>query len=254
MKINSGYSIGSNHQVSTFVLDGLIEVQDVSSVLTSLKFSAHNLASIYSLDKDCGINIDFKKWFEVLDKEKKLLLAYEALKMIRSFVGCEFSLDEFEELTVYFDKEDTKEKQIDCMTKVLTDFDYEAKKVVDRMFKKSHESGWHYHPVSKNLHSFEEASDIKVVLSNKATSDIFSLISEHLNKHLNNAENEIDERMKRYGRFLVLFEKTQTEEFFSKIIDMLFNIEEGKEPEDYDVKGLSSLIGEYLKIESVNVW
>jgi len=254
MKINASFFVGSKNQVSSQVLDGVIEVSEVASVVDSLKFSVQNLLHTYSLNKDCGIDIDFKKWLDLLQKRKNVLIYFKAIKMLKSFAGCEFSIDSQYGVDAAFDKKETKEEHVKYAESLVDVFFHDdALKVMKQCLEKTSATSWFFNPNSNAISYVND--DIVITLSTKATKEIFKLISEHVNKNLDNALAETEEVLKGIQGLDVLCQSPeQTRTFLMKITEILFDIKEGDNPEDYDNHAIADILKNELKFKSATVF
>jgi len=253
MKINAGFFVGSKNQVSSQVLDGVIEVSEVASVVDSLKFSFQNLLYTYSLDKDCGIDIDFKKWLDLLQKRKNVLIYFKAIKMLKSFAGCEFSIDSQYGVDAAFDKKEMKEEHVKYAESLVDVFFHDALKVMKECLEKTSSTSWFFNPNSNAISYVND--DIVITLSAKATKEIFKLISEHVNKNLDNALAETEEVLEGIQGLDVLCQSPeQTRAFLMKITDILFDIKEGDEAENYDNHAIADILKNELKFKSATVF
>lgn len=253
MKINAGFYAGSPNQVSAYVLEGKIKVDGVAPVIDSLTFSVQNLLQTYSLDKDCGINIDFKKWLDVLQKEQNLLIYYKAFKMLKNFADFEFSLDDDYSLTAGFTKKKTKDEHIKHVEDVVSTFFYDdANQVIKSRMEDSFSTKWFFNPSERNIVYLND--DIVITLSKKATKEIFELISEHVNKEIDNALSETENKLSRIQGLDVLCQDVdQTRKFLMTITDALFDVEE-EQSESYDKNRIADILENELKFTSVFVY
>lgn len=254
MKINAGFFVGSKNQVSSQVLDGVIEVSEVASVVDSLKFSVQNLLHNYSLNKDCGIDIDFKKWLELLQKRQNVLIYFKAIKMLKSFAGCDFTIDSQYGVDAAFDKKETKEAHVKYAESLVDVFFHDdALKVMKECLEKTSSTSWFFNPNSNAISYVND--DIVITLSTKVTKEIFKLISEHVNKNLDNALTETEEVLEGIQGLDVLCQSPeQTRAFLMKITDILFDIKEGDEAEYYDNHAIADILKNELKFKSATVF
>lgn len=252
MKINSPVNHQSKNNVSPFVLNGYVEVSNISSCLNSLFFSSKNLINIYYLDKKCGLNIDFKKWLSVLEKQEKLELIDEAIKVFSSFVNreCFFDNKNYDFLHLTFWKAKTKEEHLVLIDKHLADLNKNGEERLRSFSNKRYEGGWAL--IDGSLVSIN--GEISVIIPQDVTSKIFKAISSHVNEHLDNAEKELDEIISNIEGFKKFYNTEDTKKFLTDIVNELFTLERDSDSESYDLKKLENLVEDYLLLKKVKVW
>lgn len=254
MKINAGFFAGSKNQVSSQVLDGVIEVSEVSPVVYSLKFSVQNLLHTYSLNKDCGIDIDFKKWLNLLQKRQNVLIYFKAIKMLRSFAVCDFTVDSQYGVDAAFDKKETKEEHVKYAESLVDVFFHDdALKVMKERLEKTGSTSWFFNPNSNSISYTDD--NMVIMMSEKATKEIFKLVSDHVNKELDKALAETEEVLEGIQGLDVLCQSPeQTRAFLMKITDILFDIKEGDKPENYNTHAIADILTNELKFKSATVF
>lgn len=252
MKINSPVNNKSKNNVSSFVINGYVEVSNISSCLNSLFFSSKNLINIYYLDKKCGLNIDFKKWLSVLEKQEKLELIDEAIKVFSSFVNreCFFDNKNYDFLHLTFWKAKTKEEHLVLIDKHLADLNKNGEERLRSFSNKRYEGGWAL--IEGSLTSLN--SEISVIIPQDVTLKIFKAISSHVNEHLDNAEKELDEVLSNIEGFKKFYNTEDTKKFLTNIVNELFTLERDSDSESYDIKKLENLVEDYLLLKKVKVW
>lgn len=252
MKINNPVNHQSKNNVSSFVINGYVEISDISPCMNSLLFSSDNLISMYYLDKKCGLSIDFKKWLSVLEKQEKLELIHEAIKEFSSFVNreCFFYSKSCELLHLSFWKAKTKEEHLALIDKHLEDLNKNGEERLRSFSNKRYEGGWAL--IEGSLVSIN--GEINVIIPQDITSKIFKAISNHVNEHLDNAEKELDEILSNIEGFKKFYNKEDTKKFLTDVVNELFTLERDSDIESYDLKKLESIIEDYLLLKNVKVW
>lgn len=252
MKITSPANRFSKNNTSLFVLHGYIEVENISPCINSLFISSKNLMSIHALSKNSGLEIDFKKWLNVIEKQHQLELVDEAIKMFKSFVGreCFFDNKKYDFLHLTFGKSKTKEEHLALINEHLDDLMLYGEQRIQTFSEKRYKSGWML--IDGDLVSIEGL--INIVIPKVITLEIFESISQHVNEHLDNAEKETDTMLSNLEGFNKLYEKNKARAFLTSLVDELFKIERESDPESYDLKKLEKLVEDFLGIKKVKVW
>lgn len=252
MKINNPVNHQSKNNVSPFVLNGYVEVSNVSPCLNSLFFSSKNLMSIYYLDKKCGLNIDFKKWLSVLEKQEKLELIDEAIKVFSNFVNreCFFDNKSYDFLHLTFWKAKTKEEHLALIDKHLEDLNKNGEERLRSFSNKRYEGGWAL--IDGSLVSIN--GEINVIIPQDITSKIFKAISAHINEHLDNAEKELDEILSNIEGFKKFYNKEDTKKFLTDVVNELFAVKYDYDDESYDLEKIAGVVEDYLQLKKVRVW
>lgn len=252
MKITSPTNRRSKNNTSLFVLNGYIEIEDISPCLNSLFISSKNLMSIHSLSKNSGLKIDFKKWLNVLEKQHQLELADEAINMFKNFVGreCFFDNKNYDFLHVTFGKSKTKEEHLALINKHLDELMIHGEQRIHDFMEKRYKSGWML--IDGDLVSIEGL--INIIIPKEITLEIFENISQHVNEHLDMAEKELDMMLSNLEGFNKLYEKEDARVFLTNLVEELFKVERTSDPESYDLKKLEKMVESFLGVKKVKVW
>lgn len=252
MKITSPANIFSKNKTSLFVLHGYIEVEDISPCINSLFISSKNLMSIHALSKNSGLEIDFKKWLNVIEKQHQLELVDEAVKMFTNFVGreCLFDNKNYDFLHLTFGKSKTKEEHLALINDHLDDLMLYGEQRIRTFSEKRYKSGWML--IDGDLVSIEGL--INIIIPKEITLEIFENISQHVNEHLNMAEKELDMMLSNLEGFNKLYEKEDARAFLTNLVEELFKVERVSDPESYDLKKLEKMVESFLGVKKVKVW
>lgn len=251
MKINNPVNHQSKNNVSSFVLNGYVEISNISPCIDSLVLSSNNLISIYYLDKKCGLSIDFKKWLSVIEKQGKLELINEAIKVFADFVKSEcYFYERYDMLHLTFWKAKTKEEHIALIDGYLKDLNKKGEQRFRNFSEQRYKCGWTL--TDGSLVSID--GEINVIIPQDVTSKIFNTISDHVNEHLDNAEKEIDEILSNVEGFKNLYNIEESKKFLTDVVNELFTLEHDYDNESYDLKKIESLVEKYLSLKKVKVW
>lgn len=252
MKINNPVNHQSKNNVSPFVLNGYVEVSNISPCIDSLFLSSKNLISIYYLDKECGLNINFKKWLSVIEKQEKLELINEAIKVFSNFVNreCFFDNKKCDLLHLTFWKAKTKEEHIALIDNYLKDLNKSGEQRLRSFSEQRYKTGWAL--IDGSLVSIE--GEVSVIITQDFTSKIFKVISDHVKEHLDNAEKELDEVLSNIEGFKKFYNTEDTKKFLTDVVNELFTLERDPDSESYDLKKLENLVEDYLLLKKVKVW
>ncbi len=251
MKINNPVNHQSKNNVSSFVLNGYVEISNISPCIDSLFLSSNNLISIYYLDKKCGLSIDFKKWLSVIEKQGKLEQINEAIKVFADFVKSEcYFYERYDMLHLTFWKAKTKEEHIALIDGYLKDLNKKGEQRFRNFSEQRYKGGWAL--IDGSLVSID--GEISVIIPQDITSKIFKTISDHVNEHLDNAEKEIDEILSNVEGFKNLYNIEESKNFLTDVVTELFTLEHDYDNESYDLKKIESLVEKYLSLKKVKVW
>lgn len=251
MKINNSINHQSKNNVSPFVLNGYVEVSNISPCLDSLFLSSKNLISIYYLDKECGLNINFKKWLSVIEKQEKLELINEAIKVFADFVKHEcYFYERYDMLHLTFWKAKTKEEHLALIDNHLKDLKKKGEQRIRNFSEQRYKGGWAL--IDGSLVSID--GEISVIIPQDVTSKIFKAISDHVNEHLDNAEKELDEILSNIEGFRNFYNIEETKRFLTDVVNELFTLEHDYDNESYDLNKIERLVEEYLLLKKVKVW
>lgn len=251
MKINNPVNHQSENNVSSFVLNGYVEISNISPCIDSLFLSSNNLISIYYLDKKCGLSIDFKKWLSVIEKQGKLELINEAIKVFADFVKSEcYFYERYDMLHLKFWKAKTKEEHIALIDVYLKDLNKKGEQRFRNFSEQRYKGGWAL--IDGSLVSID--GEISVIIPQDITSKVFKTISDHVNEHLDNAEKEIDEILSNVEGFENLYNIEETKKFLTDVVNELFTLEHDYDNESYDLKKIENLVEKYLLLKKVKVW
>lgn len=243
MIIYESFGFGDPKKVSTKVTEGLILVSDVVPFIDSLKFSWMDLHLLKEV-RGQELNIDFDKWLTLLKKEQELGYIFAAVRALKNSLAYEAYIDDNNELVFSFDikfSDGEKDPVAEFYSLLKKGKSQEVKSM---KFDKNNE--WKI----KDDELFTSVEGVELKISKDKKDELFKMMVEHINEHLDNGIKNVEESLKRNKFWSALYKKANQE----KIVE-LFNKEKEsdndnvKEIRDEVSKALSEIFG--LK---VNVW
>lgn len=243
MIIYESFGFGDPKKVSTKVTEGLILVSDVAPFIDSLKFSWMDLHLLKEL-RGQELNIDFDKWLTILKKEQELGYIFAAVRAVKQSLAYEAYIDDNKELVFSFDvKFGDEEKDL---VKEFYSLLKEGKSQEVKSMKFDKNNQWKI----KDDELVTSVEGIELKISKDKKDELFKMIVEHVNQHLDNALENVEQSLKINKFWSALYKKTNQE----KIVE-LFNKEKESDGDNVEKireeasKALSEIFG--LK---VNVW
>lgn len=243
MIIYESFGFGDPKKVSTKVTEGLILVSDVAPFIDSLKFSWMDLHLLKEL-RGQELNIDFDKWLTILKKEQELGYIFAAVRAVKQSLAYEAYIDDNKELVFSFDvKFGDEEKDL---VKEFYSLLKEGKSQEVKSMKFDNNNQWKI----KDDELVTSVEGIELKISKDKKDELFKMIVEHVNQHLDNALENVEQSLKINKFWSALYKKTNQE----KIVE-LFNKEKESDGDNVEKireeasKALSEIFG--LK---VNVW
>lgn len=243
MIIYESFGFGDPKKVSTKVTEGLILVSDVAPFIDSLKFSWMDLHLLKEL-RGQELNIDFDKWLTILKKEQELGYIFAAVRAVKQSLAYEAYIDDNKELVFSFDvKFGDEEKDL---VKEFYSLLKEGKSQEVKSMKFDNNNQWKI----KDDELVTSVEGIELKISKDKKDELFKMIVEHVNQHLDNALENVEQSLKINKFWSALYKKTNQE----KIVE-LFNKE--KESDGDNVEKIreeaSKALSEIFDLK-VNVW
>ena len=243
MIIYESFGFGDPKKVSTKVTDGLILVSDVAPFIDSLKFSWMDLHLLKEL-RGQELNIDFDKWLTLLKKEQELGYIFATVRALKKSLVYEAYIDENKELVFSFDVkfgDETKDsvKEFYSLLK-------EGKSQEVKSMKFDSNNQWKI----KDDELITSVEGIELKISKDKKDELFSMIVDHVNQHLDNALENVEESLNINKFWSALYKKANQE----KIVE-LFNKEKESDGDNVDKirEETSEALSEIFGLK-VNVW
>lgn len=242
MIIYESFGFGDTKKVSTKVTEGLILVSDVAPFIDSLKFSWMDLHLLKEI-RGQEINIDFDKWLTLLKKEQDLGYIFAAVRALKNSLAYEAYIDDNNELVFSFDIKfhDGEKDSVAEFYSLLNKG--KSQEVKSMKFDKNNE--WKV----KDDELVTSVEGLELKISKDKKDELFKMITDHVNQHLDNAIENVEESLKRNKFWSALYKKANQE----KIIE-LFNKEKEsnsdnvKEVREEASEALSEIFGLTVKV------
>lgn len=243
MIIYESYGLGDAKKVSTKVTDGVVLVSNVAPFIDSLKFSWMDLHLLKEL-REQELNIDFDKWLTLLKKEQELGYIFSAVQALKKSLVYEAYLNDKNEMQFSFELKFGNELEDPVAYFYTLLEEGKAKQVKIMKFDKNNQ--WKIK--DDELVTFVEGVELKISKDKKE--ELFKMIVEHVNQHLDNALENVEQSLKINKFWSALYKKANREkivELFNK--EKESNSDNVKEVREEASKALSEIFG-----LTVNVW
>lgn len=242
MIIYESFGFGDPKKVSTKVTDGLILVSDVAPFIDSLKFSWMDLHLLKEI-RNQELNIDFDKWLTLLKKEQELGYIFSAVRALKNSLAYEAYIDDNNELVFSFDikfRDEAKDSVTEFYSLLKQGKSQEVKSM---KFDKNNE--WKI----KDGELVTSVEGVELKISKDKKDELFKMIVEHVNQHLDNAIEKVEESLKSNKFWSALYKKANQE----KIVELFDKEKESngdnvKEIRDESSKVLSEIFGLTVKV------
>lgn len=244
MRINKSYYAGTSDKVSSHILKGEVKVSYISPFLQELSFSLADLQALHYVEPEL-LKIDFERWKKVISKNKECTVALTGMKELANFAKDDVYFDDAGNLHISFSKEKAGGKDKGLAVALMMPFGLiEAKEKADEEDLSVKVGGW----AIENDALVARTFGMKLGFDGAMKAKLFTLISEHINQHIEATEQDVLKRLRRYSPFLRITHIHDNIEVVKEIIDEVYNQEPGKY---YDGEKVGKLVMKILDIKNV---
>jgi len=243
MIIHESFGIDDPKRVSTNVREGVILISNVAPFIDNMRFSWMDLQLMKEL-KNQVLDIDFDKWLTLLKKEQELKYIFTVVTALRQTLAYEASLNDENEMSFCF------QSKFGCESEdPVADFYRiieEGKSHVTKFMKFDKNNDWKIR--EEDLVNTVEGVELKI--SKEKKEEIFKMIAEHVNQHLDNGLERIDNLLSANRFWSALHNKSNQEKIVS-----FFREEEESDGEDLEIirERASEALEEIFGLK-VSVW
>lgn len=237
------YAFSDFKQLPIKVKDGVVLISNVAPFIDALKFSWMDLHMLKEL-REQELNIDFDKWLTLLKKEQELDYISLAVDALKKSLVYEAYLNYKNEMQFSFELKfgNELEDPVAYFYNLLEEG--KAKKV--RIKKFDNNNQWKI----KDDELVTSVEGVELKISKDKKDELFKRIADHINQHLDNTIENIDQLLKDNKYWSVLCHKENQEkivELFNK--EKESNIDNVKEIREEASKVLTKMFG-----LTVSVW
>lgn len=244
MQINKTYNLGSDESISNHILEGSVEVSDISPFFKNLSFSLTDLKLFNEVEPE-HLQIDFDKWQKIVDSNKTCLVAFSAMRELKNFAKDDVYFEDDGVLSIAFQKEKQGGKNKALAVASMMPFGIiEQEEKVEERDKSKINSGWLLEERALVATSF----GMKIIIEEPLKIKIFSMISEHVNQYIDAVEKNVEKTLNKYSPFLRLLKIQEHMPVIREIIDEVYKEEAGYY---YDENKVGDLIKDLLGIKNI---